>query len=432
MSENFKQKIVPQLRFPGFSNSKEWCIEPMGNLFIFLSTNSLSRDKLNYESGQVKNIHYGDIHTKFQTRFKLQEEKVPYINESELIDKIKPDSYCLEGDMVFADASEDMKDIGKSIEIVDLSNEKLISGLHTILARPKNKTFAIGFLGYLFQSLPLRFQIQKEAQGAKVLGISGRKMSKIDILYPEDKKEQQKIFEIFSALDDLILAVNQKINNLNSYKRGLFQLLFPTENKKVPRLRFPKFKKSVEWVEKELGNMVGISSGYSPSKYNLSNTGIYPFVKVEDLNNCTKYQENSRQYSDDSKGVVSSQSIIFPKRGAAIALNKIRITSKNILMDTNMMALTPSEDLNVEFLYYYLNYLGLANIADSSTIPQINNKHIVPFKILVPDPKEQQLIADCLASLDSYILEEVKTLNQLKDHKKGLIQQLFPTVEGDC
>ena len=161
---------VPKLRFPEFRDAEAWKNEPFGEVYSFKVTNSFSRDKLNYKNGSVKNIHYGDIHTKFSTLFDIENENVPFVNPSESIEKITLESYCIEGDMIFADASEDLEDVGKSIEIVHLNNEKLVSGLHTLLARPKEKKIIVGFGGYLFKSNRIRTQIKKEAQGAKVLG----------------------------------------------------------------------------------------------------------------------------------------------------------------------------------------------------------------------------------------------------------------------
>ena len=119
-----KKGLVPELRFPEFENSESWNNEPLEDIYEFKVTNSLSRDKLNYDAGTVKNIHYGDIHTKFSTLFYIEKELVPYINATEPLGKIKKDCYCTEGDMVFADASEDLDDVGKSIEVVNLNNEK--------------------------------------------------------------------------------------------------------------------------------------------------------------------------------------------------------------------------------------------------------------------------------------------------------------------
>src|SRR3954466_9574709 len=103
---NNKNKLVPILRFPAFVKDGEWKFNRLGNVYSFITTNSFSRDDLNYLNGEVKNIHYGDIHTKFSTLFDITKENVPFINEDISIEKIKQDSYCVEGDIIFADASE--------------------------------------------------------------------------------------------------------------------------------------------------------------------------------------------------------------------------------------------------------------------------------------------------------------------------------------
>jgi type I restriction enzyme, S subunit len=221
-------ETVPKLRFPKFCDAPEWEEKPLGKVYSFKVTNSFSRDKLNYEQGLVKNIHYGDIHTKFSTLFDIKKEIVPFINSSEAIGRIKSDRYCIEGDMVFADASEDLNDVGKSIEIVNLNNEKLLSGLHTLLARQKKSKLIIGFGGYLFKSDGIRVGIKKEAQGAKVLGVSAGRLSNINIYFPTDKKEQQKIVDCLSSIDELITAQAQKLDTLKTHKKGLMQLLFPS------------------------------------------------------------------------------------------------------------------------------------------------------------------------------------------------------------
>ena len=221
---------VPKFRFKEFEKDGDWEEKTVGEVYDFKVTNSLSREYLNYEKGKVKNIHYGDIHMKFNTLFDITKEYVPFINQDVSIEKIKKESYCIEGDIVFADASEDLNDVGKSIEIVNLNNEKLVSGLHTLLARQRERKLAIGFGGYLFKSDWIRKQIQREAQGAKVLGISATRISDVKILYPKNPKEQQKIASCLSALDKLITAQTEKTEQLKQHKKGLMQNLFPKMN----------------------------------------------------------------------------------------------------------------------------------------------------------------------------------------------------------
>ncbi len=222
-----KGETKPQFRFPEFKDDGDWEVEPFNDVYSFKITNSFSRDKLNYEKGKVKNIHYGDIHTKFSSHFDITKENVPYINLDISIDRINKDNYCKEGDLVIADASEDIDDIGKSIEIVNLNQEQILAGLHTFLARPIDDKIKLGFGGHLFKSNGIITQIKKEAQGAKVLGISKGRIANLDVYYPKDLKEQQKIANCLSSADDLIQEQTTKIETLKAHKKGLMQQLFP-------------------------------------------------------------------------------------------------------------------------------------------------------------------------------------------------------------
>ena len=181
-----------------------------------------------------------------------------------------------------------------------------------------------------------------------------------------------------------------------------------------------------EWNVKKLGDLVSITSGESPSLYLLKNQGKYPYVKVEDMNLCEKYQNQSRNYSNEEKGIIKKGSIIFPKRGAAILNNKVRIAHIDIQMDSNMMAILPKKNIIWgEYLYYNIVFEKLFKIADTSTIPQINNKHIIPYKIPLPPLPEQQKIAKILGTWDKAIEMQTQLIKKLELRKKGLMQHLL-------
>ncbi|CUX10148.1 restriction endonuclease subunit S [Agrobacterium deltaense] len=278
----------------------------------------------------------------------------------------------------------------------------------------------------------LKKHITSGARSNGLLNISKETFFNVEIPAPS-LPEQRKIADCLDSVDALIAAQGRKVEALRAHKKGLMQQLFPQEGESQPRLRFPEFRDAGDWVKAKLGNHVAIGSGGSPSNFTLSSAGKYAFVKVEDLNNCTKYQITGREFCNDSAGTIPTNSIVFPKRGAAIELNKIRITAAEILIDTNLMALTPKNGLATEFLYYSIANVGLSHIADTSTIPQINNKHIIPFDFLLPTRPEQQRIADSLSSLDDLIAAEIQKLDRLMTHKKGLMQQLFPQLgEADA
>jgi type I restriction enzyme S subunit len=182
----------------------------------------------------------------------------------------------------------------------------------------------------------------------------------------------------------------------------------------------------VDWEVCKLGRLVSIQSGGSPSLYALKSDGPYPFVKVEDLNNCLKYQAASREYSDSAAELIRIGSVIFPKRGAAISTNKVRLAARPLLMDSNMMAIFPDEGrLASEFLYYTILFQKLYRIADTSTIPQINNKHITPYAIALPPLAEQKKIATILGLCDQAVEKQEQRLAWQHQFKQGLLQKML-------
>jgi type I restriction enzyme S subunit len=175
----------------------------------------------------------------------------------------------------------------------------------------------------------------------------------------------------------------------------------------------------------KLENYIKIRSGNSSTSFIESKEGIN-FIKVDDLNNSFKYQIKGKYLVDKKVDYVPVGSVIFPKRGAAIMNNKARISQENLFMDSNLMAITPIEGLvEVEYLYYFILERKLFKIADTSTIPQINNKHINPLKLIIPQLPEQKAIANCLSTWDTAITKQDALIKAKKQLKTGLMQQLL-------
>jgi type I restriction enzyme, S subunit len=431
--EEARPALVPKLRFPEFRGG-EWAAEPMGEVYSFKSNNSLSRDKLNYVAGAVKNIHYGDIHTKFSSHFDITKELVPFINESEEA-VVRAENLCAEGDMIFADASEDLADIGKCIEIVHLNGERVVSGLHTILARRIRGRIALGFGGHLFKSGWVRTQIQKESQGAKVLGISPTRLRNLRLPLPHDKAEQQKIAECLSSLDELIAAQARKLDALKTHKKGLMQQLFPREGETQPRLRFPEFQNAGEWEMSELGSLSDVRDGThdSPSFFP---TG-WPLVTSKnlrpdgtlDLENVSLIsKEDYEQINKRSKVTVGD--ILFGMIGTIG--NPVRIKSEGFAIKNVALIKEVGPLLNafvVQLLQsgYVTAIFAVLNTGNSQKFIALGKIRGLP--VPVPSLAEQQRIASCLTSLDDLIAAQIQKHEALKTHKKGLMQQLFPSPE---
>jgi len=183
-----------------------------------------------------------------------------------------------------------------------------------------------------------------------------------------------------------------------------------------------------DWEVRKLGEFVKITSGESPSHFMFSDEGT-PYFKVEQLNNGNKYLFDT-PYHSEFRSTVPKGSLIFPKRGASILLNKIRILVEDSFMDTNLMTLTLSEGVDNEFMFYALLHKELWRIADTTSIPQINNKHIIPFQIPLPPTKaEQTAIATTLSDADALIQSLEKLIAKKRLIKHGAMQELLKPKE---
>lgn len=431
MSKNNNNKLTPTLRFPDFTKDGEWESSRLGNVYNFITTNSFSRDDLNYVNGNVKNIHYGDIHTKFSTLFDITKENVPFINDSIPLDKFKKENYCKEGDIIFADASEDLKDVGKSIELVNLNNEKLISGLHTLLARQINSKFVSRFGGYLFLNDRVRKQIQRESQGAKVLGISATRLSNINIFYPKEKKEQQKISSCLSSLDEVITAESQKVQVLKDHKRGLLQNLLPQEGEAVPKFRFKEFEDTGDWEETTLTQVADYENGKAHEQ-DIADDGKFIVVNSKFISQDGEVKKfTNTAFCPTTKGDVLMVLSDIPN-GRAIAKCFLVEEDNRYTVNQRICRITP-RNVNSKILYYLLNRNPYF-LAFDDGVKQTNlrKEDVLKCPLLIPeDPKEQEKIADTLSSVDDLIIAQNQKLEALQLHKKGLLQGLFPSINNE-
>jgi type I restriction enzyme S subunit len=415
---NEKKKIlVPQLRFQEFDGEFEQI--NFGKLYSFHTTNSLSRDKLNFENGNVYNIHYGDIHTKFETHFYLRNENVPLINEDVDLSKIKKESYCKNGDIIIADASEDYADIGKSIELIDIDNVKLLAGLHTFLARPTTEKTAIGFTSYLLKSWKLRKQIMTIAQGTKVLSLSTTRVSNLKLNLPT-LPEQQKIASFLSSVDEKIQQLTRKVSLLEHYKKGVMQQLFSG------KLRFKdeNGKDYPDWEEKKLGEVFSFKQGVQcgvEDQFLEKTENLERFIRIIDL---TSNTEVPRYINILDKNNILYEDDLFMVRYGVPGLVGYGYTG---IIANNLFRLIPKNIMHNKFYYYVLTYLNkdIMNLSSSTTMPALNFGSLGILKIPSIDIKEQQKIANFLSSIDSKIEMVNEQLAQTQTFKKGLLQQLF-------
>ena len=200
---------IPEIRFKGFTDP--WEQRKLGDLLASLQNNTLSRADLSSESGVAKNVHYGDVLTKFGEVLDISKEKLPMISDKSVLTKYKA-SFLQNGDVIVADTAEDST-VGKCSEIAGLNGEVVLSGLHTIPYRPMEK-FATGYLGYYLNSGTYHNQLIPLMQGIKVTSISRTAIQDTKIVYPKSIDEQALIGNYFQSLDNLITLHQRELDKL--------------------------------------------------------------------------------------------------------------------------------------------------------------------------------------------------------------------------
>ena len=222
----------PKIRFKGFTET--WEQRKLDKIFISLQNNTFSRSDLSNEEGIAYNIHYGDILIKFNDVLNVSNEKIPMVKNINLLEKFKS-SHLQNGDIVVADTAED-ETVGKCCEIQGITDEIVISGLHTIPYRPLIK-FGDRYLGYYLNSNSYHNQILPLMQGIKVTSISKSALKNTSIIFPKQITEQKKIGSLFSKLDHLITLHQHKLNILKGIKKYMiFGMLNIEGGKNMPEL----------------------------------------------------------------------------------------------------------------------------------------------------------------------------------------------------
>lgn len=227
----------------------DWELQTFDETFRVISNNTLSRENLNNRGGAVRNIHYGDILTKFPEVLDCNEEEIPYVNELSLLSSST--QLLQDGDIVVADTAED-ETVGKVIEVQNLGDSKLVAGLHTIPCRVKKGDFAPGWLGYYMNSDLFHNQILPYITGIKVSSISKGAISETLILVPPFD-EQEKIVQSLNKIQLLMTSETKVVNKIKLVKNGCLSKMFPQKDDTVPEMRLPGFTEA--WEQRKLSEI---------------------------------------------------------------------------------------------------------------------------------------------------------------------------------
>ena len=223
-----QNRIIAQLQslMTGLNNylmdNPSWENVRVGDFMDFYSTNSLSWEQLDYNQGEVKNLHYGLIHSGLPTLIDCRTSSLPNIK-----DEFLPKQYtlCEDGDVAFADASEDTNEVGKAVEIIDCRKQSIICGLHTIHGRDKANATIVGFKGFAFNAKYFHDQLRRISQGSKIYSISTDNIKSCFLRIPP-KSEQEKIVRLLSTYLQKIDVAEQTLKAYQVQKQYLLKSLF--------------------------------------------------------------------------------------------------------------------------------------------------------------------------------------------------------------
>ena len=251
---------------------------------------------------------------------------------------------------------------------------------------------------------------------------------------PPKLPEQQKIAECLSSMDELMATQARKVDALKIHKKGLMQQLFPREGETQPRLRFPEFQNAGEWEETRLGRMGELVSGltYSPDDVRESGLLVLRSSNVQQekitLDDCV--------YVDPSvKGANLSQPndiLICVRNGSKALIGKCALIPEGMPLCTHGAFMTVFRAKTPSFVFQLFQsdrYQKQVAGDLGATINSINGGQFLKYTFFVPKPPEQERIAACMSSIDALITAETQKREALKTHKKGLMQQLFPSSE---
>ena len=413
MTKNNEHKNlnVPALRFPEFSG--EWKKCKVSDLLDFYSTNSLSWEQLEYDTNAMMNLHYGLIHVGLPTMVDLAKDKLPNIKEDNMPTNFE---LCKEGDVAFADASEDTNEVAKTIEFYNLAEKNVVCGLHTIHGRDNKHKTVVGFKGYTFSSTVFHNQIRRIAQGTKIYSISTKNFSECYIGLPS-KPEQTKIATLLRLIDERIATQNKIIEKLQSLIKGLSQQLLSSEN---------------DWILYRLDDLAQIKSGYSGIQ--VSYQTPYKVSRIETISkHCIDIQRIGYVEFIPESYKLNVGNILFSNINSVQYIGNTAYLDKDygLYHGMNLLRIIPNTTIvRPRFLHLLLctdwainHFQTICNKAVSQA--SINQTALGKSRYPIPPMSVQQQICSMFELTERKLGNEQEYISCLQQQKRYLLQEMF-------
>jgi type I restriction enzyme S subunit len=397
-TETGQSTLLPKLRFPEFQNAEGWRVKKLNELLF--ETKRRNRT-LELGPGDVLSVsgEHGCVN------------QIEFMGRSYAGASVKDYHVVEHGDIVYTKSPLKRNPFG--IVKANKGKRGIVSTLYAVY-RPYQNCSA-NYLDHFFSGdYNLNSYLQPIVKkGAKNdMKVNNADVIKGDICVPE-LEEQQKIADCLDSVDELLAFQIRKVDALRNHKKGLMQQLFPREGETQPSLRFSEFQEP--WAESQLNDLC---SSISSGRDQLDPDGAF------DLYGSTSVIGKTKSPS------FSGERILVARVGANAGLLTKAKGEFGVTDNTIVLSLKPTT--NIDFLFHFLGKININRLIFGSGQPLITGSILKGLPILLPSDLEQQKISACLSSLDNLIAAQSSRLDTIKNHKKGLMQKIFPSPEVEA
>jgi len=410
--------LVPELRFPEFEKDGEWVKKRLDKVSDIITGSTPSTKEPKYYSGKHMFVSPADIDDNRiieSTKTTLSElgfSKTRQIRANSVL------FVC----------------IGSTIGKVAMNKYECATNqqINSLVTNSENSS------DFLYSNLEHNSSKISIMAGKQAVPIINKSLfSSVELTFPPIKEEQQKIASCLSSLDELIATHNEKLKALKDHKKGLMQSLFPQEGQKMPNFRFPEFENDGEWVEKSIGSVAKVSAGGTPTSTNVKYWGgDIPWMNSGELNLKRVYSVANNitelGLKESSTNKIPPFCVLIGLAGQGKTRGTAAINYIELCTNQSIGAIHPNNKaFDSEFLYHKIDsmYKTLRRVSTGQGgRGGLNLSIIREIEISFPTIEEQQKISSCLSSLDELISAQEKNIEELQQHKKGLMQGLFPRL----
>lgn len=416
---------VPQLRFKEFD--KNWEIITLENQIDFLAGYAFDSKLMNNETQKYQLIKMSNV---YQNQLDLTRNPSYWEHVDKKIEKF----LLQQGDIVLTlTGTVGKTDYGYNVEIKE--NDKFLLNQRLVRLRGKKDRAISKFIQYRISTDKFFYHFFNSSKGGtgNQSNVSIEDLKLLELAFPK-KEEQTKIASFLSAVDEKISQLNQKHELLSQYKQGMMQKLFSQQI----RFKADDGSEFGEWGEKKIGEVVTTIFGNPfDSKEMVEDNSGTPLMRG--INIGEKHIRHSieldRFYIGDisklTKYIVKGGDIVLSMDGSKVGRNAALVTDQdaNSLLVQRVCILRFVDKANIQYIYQWIIssifHRYVDTVKTSSGIPHISGKQIQDFLICYPCIEEQTKIANFLSAIDQKIDMVAQQIEQAKQWKKGLLQQMF-------